>query len=201
MNELETSKKSENKKSPFAKHVIVIIAALFFLVIAYMPKIINKVKNDGVEIQNNKKDMLRLKLIDELSEDYAAGKIEKPEYVALLQKHAEKAGKEINHKRASQELQKFILDFRHELTYQEYKKFLEDTDNLTNDDKIYSNLINFIRNANIYISKNYPELKKTLDHFELTQKIKNLNEISSAAENKNEAPEEAAEGYKEIIES
>jgi hypothetical protein len=131
-----------------------------------------------------------LKSPGELSQDYAAGKIETPEYIALLQQYAGRAGKKINHKRAQKELQAFLKVFKEMMPDRAYEVLLNDTDNFRDTGKLYSYLIGLCREHNIDLSAVYPELGKFFDHVELNRKIEEIKNRQYEAKDSDEKADE-----------
>ena len=143
--------------------------------------------------------------VDELSKDYHLGKIEPKKYYSLISKHTDKLGidmykyenidafirtleesKKINLKRATQELQMFVLKLKEILPYSAYKMIVDSTNNFSDLETLYTSLIRISRENNIDLSVTFPELDKFFNYIELKNKINPIEMLNEEQKLANE---------------
>ena len=134
--------------------------------------------------------------LEQLSKDYANGKINSEKYFILLSKHIEKLGidiykydntltymnllglqKNLKYTEITKELQNLVLLLKGKLPFNAYKMLLDSTDNFAQTDKLYGYIVKMTREYNLDLSVNFPELNKYFGYVELSQKINPLDLI------------------------
>ena len=145
------------------------------------------------------------KQIEELSKQYVSGKEPAKKYFAKMKRYAQELAidtkayenlskymelldkqKKIDSKRASQELQMFILNIKKNVPYSVYSKLLSMTNNFKQIDKLYGYLIRLSREYDLKLAKNYKELEKLFEYIELSQSINPLELVKEEQNFKDE---------------
>ncbi|MCL2144694.1 MAG: hypothetical protein FWH43_04290, partial [Endomicrobia bacterium] len=136
------------------------------------------------------------KKIDELSMQYGKGQIEPRRYFALLYRHTDKLGidiekyeninaykellaveKRLDYKRVSVELNAFVLKLKEFLPFSAYKMILDSTNNFSEADKLYIYLMKISKEYDLDLQINYSHLYQFFNYIELSQKINPLELI------------------------
>ena len=136
------------------------------------------------------------KKIEELSNEYAGGRVETRKYFTLLYKHTDRLGidvykyenidayktlfaygRNLDYKKVSSELNVFITALKDLIPYQAYKLIVDNTANFSEMDKLYVYLIKFSKEYKIDLDVNFPNLNRFLNYVELSQKINPLELI------------------------
>ncbi len=165
---------------------------------------LNAIENTVKDLQTNYYNRQQKK-IEELSLGYVSGNIDGNKYFALMKKHAEKLGvdintypnlslymqlletqKKIDYQRTTQELQMFVLKLKEVLPYNAYKMLLDSTKNFSQMDKLYGYIIKLSRQYNLNLSVNFPALEKFFAYIELSQSVNPLDLITEEQEFKDE---------------
>ncbi|MDR1195874.1 MAG: hypothetical protein LBL00_05295, partial [Endomicrobium sp.] len=138
--------------------------------------------------------------IEELSKKYQSGALEAKKYFALMYKHSDRLGidvdryenirlysrllqlgRRIDHAAASKELQLFVMKMKEVLPYSYYKMVVDSTNNFSEMDRLYTSIIMLAKEGKIDLDLNFAELSKFLQYYELGKKINALEMIKEEA--------------------
>lgn len=135
--------------------------------------------------------------LEKLSEDYKNGRISGEKYFKLLVKHVDKLGidlskyknmslymrllfeqKNINFDSTAKEIRVLASVLKQKLSYYDYKKLLEITDNFSEIGRLYSSVSAIDEQYGININRDFPEITKYFSYIELSRKINPLELVS-----------------------
>ncbi|MCL2485241.1 MAG: hypothetical protein FWF32_04205, partial [Endomicrobia bacterium] len=158
--------------------------------------IIKGIEDSAKELKKRYYNRKQIK-VENLFESYAKQEISSRKYYALLSKHMDGLGldinkyentslymglmkkeKELKYDEISKDLQRFVFILKEKLPYAAYKMILESTNNFTQTDKLYGYLISLSREFNIDLTINFPELNKFFAYVETSQKINPLELVN-----------------------
>jgi hypothetical protein len=134
--------------------------------------------------------------LEKTLEGYRAGDIKAETYYNLLKQYAEQTGvdiyayrnivgymqlleteKGLNYTKVAKELQEFVALLKQKLPYNAYRYLLSRTNDFREMDQLYVYLIKMVKEYNLQISGNFPELNHFFDYISASQDINPLNMI------------------------
>ncbi|MDR1195470.1 MAG: hypothetical protein LBL00_03230, partial [Endomicrobium sp.] len=158
--------------------------------------IIASMEKSMLSLKNKYYNKRQFKL-EKLHKEYSAGKISGRKYFAVLSKHIDRLGvnlnkypntllylemlereRQIDYKAVNKELSLMLLALKEKLPFAAYKMLMDSTSNLSEIDKLYGYLINISQKFKIDLEINFPSLNEYFKYIDLSQKINPLELVS-----------------------
>ncbi len=161
--------------------------------------ILKAIEEDSQKLKKQHYTKRQFKL-ENLSKKFKEDKLSPQKYYTLLSKHIDKLGidltkyentfayimllnmqSRLNFSKITEQMQSLLFFLKQILPYNTYKQLIDNTDNFSGVDKLYTYIIKLCRQENLDLSGKYSELDKYFRYIELSQKINPLDLISEEA--------------------